>query len=103
MLLAIALRRRGHWRLDTRLVSRIWRIAAATIGMGVALWIGLTMLRAPLAHPTLAGVAALAGVIALGGAVYALLGMVLGVIRLSELRAALRRPRATASVPDAPP
>ena len=103
MLLAIVLRRRGHWQLDTRLVTRTWRIAAATTGMGVALWVGLTMLRVPLSHPTLAGVAALAGVIGLGGTVYGLLGMALGVIRLSELQAALRRPRATASVPDAPP
>jgi putative peptidoglycan lipid II flippase len=103
VLLASVLRRRGYWHFDTRLVSRTWRIAAATVGMAVALWFGLIVLRMPLAHPTLTGVAALAGIIALGGAIYGLLGMALGVIRLSELRAALRRPRATATVPDAPP
>jgi hypothetical protein len=49
-------------------------------------------LKAPLAHPTVAGVAALAAIVVLGGAVYGLLGMALGVIRLGELRTALRRP-----------
>jgi putative peptidoglycan lipid II flippase len=101
VLLAAVLRRRGYWRADARLVSRTWRIAAATIGMGGALWLGLTMLKAPLAHPTLVGVVAFAGIVALGGAVYGLLGMALGVIRLGELRGALRR-SATAGVPDAP-
>ena len=102
VLLAIVLQRRGHWHPDARLVSRTWRIAAATIGMGVALWVGLMILKAPLAHPDLGGVAALAAIIALGGVVYGLLGMALGVIRLSELRAALRQPRATPDVPAAP-
>jgi putative peptidoglycan lipid II flippase len=103
-LLAIVLRRRGHWHSDERLFSRTWRIAVATIGMSAALWFGMIALRAPLAFPNLMGVAALAGIIALGGAVYGLLGMALGVIRIGELRAALRRPaRTTPGVPDAPP
>jgi putative peptidoglycan lipid II flippase len=103
-LLAIVLRRRGHWHSDERLVSRAWRIGVATIGMSAALWFGMIAVRAPLAFPNLMGVAALAGIIALGGAVYGLLGMALGVIRIGELRAALRRPtRATPGVPDAPP
>jgi putative peptidoglycan lipid II flippase len=112
VLLAAVLRHRGHWRPDTRLVSRTWRIAVATLGMGAALSVGMMMLKAPLAHPTLEGVMALAAIVVLGGAVYGLLGMALGVIRLGELRAALRRPvgapasapaAATSSVPDAPP
>ena len=102
VLLAIVLQRRGHWQADARLVLRTWRIAAATIGMGGTLWVGLMILKAPLAHPDLGGVAALAAIIALGGIVYGLLGMALGVIRLSELRAALRRPRATPDGPTAP-
>jgi putative peptidoglycan lipid II flippase len=107
VLLAIVLRRRGHWQPDARLVSRTWRIAAATLGMTVALWLGLIGLRVPLAHPTLTGVTALTAIIALGAAVYGLLGMVLGVIRLGELRSALRRPAnapaaATSTGPDAP-
>ena len=91
-LLGVVLQRRGHWQPDPRLLVRTLWIAIATIGMSLALWFGLAMLRAPLAHPTLQGVAALAAIIVLGGAIYGLLGMALGVIRLSELRAALRRP-----------
>ena len=102
VLLAIVLQRRRHWHADARLTSRTWRIAAATIGMGGAVWVGLMILKAPLAHPDLGGVAALAAIIALGGVVYGLLGMALGVIRLRELRAALRRPPATPDVPAAP-
>ena len=104
LLLAIVLRRRGHWHSDKRLFSRTWRIAVATIGMSAALWFGMIVLRAPLAFPNLMGVAALAGIIALGGTLYGLLGMALGVIRIGELRAALRRPaRTTPDAPDAPP
>jgi putative peptidoglycan lipid II flippase len=104
VLLAIALQRREHWQPDARLLSRTWRIAAASIGMSLALWFGLMALKAPLAHPTVTGVAALAVLVVLGGAVYGLLGMALGVIRLGELRTALRRPaRVTPDVPDAPP
>src|SRR5476649_68774 len=67
-LLAIVLRRRGHWHSDERLFSRTWRIAVATIGMSLALWFGLAMLWVRLAHPTLEGVAALTAIIVLGGA-----------------------------------
>jgi putative peptidoglycan lipid II flippase len=103
LLLAAVLRRRGHWQPDARLFSRTWRIAVATIGMSLALWFGLAMLWVRLAHPTLEGVAALTAIIVLGGAVYGALGMVLGVIRLGELRTALRRPaRTTPGGPDAP-
>jgi putative peptidoglycan lipid II flippase len=102
VLLAIVLRRREHWQPDARLLSRTWRITVAAIGMSVALWFGLMALKAPLAHPNLMGVAALAGIVVLGSAVYGLLGMALGVIRLGELRTALRRP-AKPDAPDAPP
>jgi putative peptidoglycan lipid II flippase len=106
VLLGLILRQRAHWLLDARLVSRTWRIAVATIGMSVVLWVGLRLLGTPLAHPTFAGVMALAVLIAAGGAAYGLLGMAVGVVRLGELRAALRRPppaaRPTAGAPDAP-
>jgi putative peptidoglycan lipid II flippase len=102
VLLAIVLQRREHWQPDARLLSRTWRIAAASAGMGVALWLGLMVLRAPLAHPTLVGVAALAVLVVLGGAVYGGLGMALGVIRLGELRTALRRQPPTSGGPGAP-
>lgn len=100
IMLGFVLHRRGHWIPDARLYSRTWRIVAATVGMTVALCLGLTVLKAPLAHPTLIGVAALAAIITLGGGVYGLLGMALGVVRLGELRTALRRQRA--ATPDGP-
>jgi len=102
VLLAVVLQRREHWQPDPRLLSRTWRIAAASAGMGVALWLGLMVLRAPLSHPTLGGVAALAAIIVLGGAVYGGLGMALGVIRLGEIKTALRRQPATSDGPAAP-
>ncbi|MEI6204760.1 MAG: murein biosynthesis integral membrane protein MurJ, partial [Enhydrobacter sp.] len=101
LMLAVVQWRREHWKPDTRLFVRTWWIAVATIGMSAALWVGMIVLRAPLAFPNLMGVAALAGIIALGGAVYGLLGMALGVIRIGELRAALRRP-AKSTGPAAP-
>jgi putative peptidoglycan lipid II flippase len=91
VLLAIVLLRRGHWTPDARLLSRSWRVVAATLVMSAAL-IGLAiLLKRPLAHPNLAGAAALLGICALGGLVYALVGMALGVVRLSELRFMMRR------------
>jgi putative peptidoglycan lipid II flippase len=106
-LLAMVLHRRGHWLPDARLVSRTWRIAAAAVGMGGALWLGLVFLKTPLAHPDLAGVAALAVLVVMGGAVYGLLGMALGVVRIGEIKAAMRRspnvpPNITSGDPDAP-
>ena len=63
----------------------------ATLGMGAALWGALAWLTPLLAHGNLAGIAALMGVCALGGAAYATLGALLRIIRLSELRYVLRR------------
>jgi len=44
-----------------------------------------------LSHPDLMGVLALFGVCAAGGLVYGVLGLVLGVLNLSELRFMMRR------------
>ncbi len=90
-LLAAILLRRKHWSPDGRLSSRSVRVLAATLGMGAALWVVLMWLSPVLAHGNLAGIAALAATCAIGAAVYAALGALLGVIRLSELRYVLRR------------
>jgi putative peptidoglycan lipid II flippase len=100
LLLAGVLGRRGQFRPDARLLSRAARIAVASLGMGVALWAALHALKSPLAHPDLMGVAALTALCAIGGLAYVALGAALGVIRLAELRTALRRRRAI--TPDAP-
>jgi putative peptidoglycan lipid II flippase len=90
-LLAIVLLHRGQWSPDGRLSSRSARMLLATLGMGAALWAVLVWLSPVLAHGNMAGIAALFGVCAAGGAAYAVLGGLLGVIRLSELRYVLRR------------
>ena len=90
-MLAVVLRRRDHWIADRRLLSRSWRMLAATAGMGVVLWMALAVLDPVLARANVKGVAALLGVCALGGAVYAALGALLGIVRLSELRFVMRR------------
>jgi putative peptidoglycan lipid II flippase len=85
------LRWRRHWIADRRLVSRALRMLAATAGMGAALWVALALLGPLLAHANVKGVVALAGVCALGGVVYAALGALFGIVRLSELRFVMRR------------
>ena len=85
------LRWRRHWIADQRLVSRALRMLAATVGMGVALWAALAVLGPLLTHANLKGVVALAGVCTLGGVVYAALGALFGIVRLTELRFVMRR------------
>jgi putative peptidoglycan lipid II flippase len=91
VLLAAVLLRRRHWQPDPRLISRTLRVALATIGMSAALVGALMLLKPTLAHPDLLGVVALLGICAGGGLVYAALGAALGVVKLSEIRAVLRR------------
>jgi putative peptidoglycan lipid II flippase len=90
-LLATVLRRRRQWVPDERLVSRSIRMVGAAVGMGLALWLALAWLAPLLAHANLVGVVALLGICALGVAVYAALGALLGVVKLSELRVVMRR------------
>ncbi len=90
-LLGGVLRRRGHWIADRRLVSRLIRVLGPSVGMGAVLWGLLVLLGPALAHANIMGVVALFAVCALGAAAYALLGTILGVVRLSELRFMLRR------------
>ena len=91
-LLAIVLGRREQWIPDGRLVSRAVRIAGATAGMGVALWLGLLWLAKPLSRADVEGGIALAGICLIGMVVFAVLGAALGVVRISELRYVMRRP-----------
>lgn len=90
-LLATVLLRRRQWIPDSRLISRTIRVIGATIGMGAALWTALVWLAAPLAHADFVGGVALAGICTLGAAVYAALGALLGIVKLSELRLMMRR------------
>ncbi|HTR85348.1 MAG TPA: murein biosynthesis integral membrane protein MurJ [Reyranella sp.] len=107
VLLSAVLFQRGHLKLDQRLKERTLRMGAATIGMGIAVVFARTFLQPFLAHADLVGVASLLGVCALGGLVYAALGVAFGVVNLDEIRGALRRrpgtpPAVTPVVPDEP-
>jgi putative peptidoglycan lipid II flippase len=97
-MLAIVLRRRTQWVPDQRLISRSIRVVGATAGMGLVLWLVLVWLAQPLAHANFLGVVASLGACALGAIVYAALGALLGVVKLSELRFALRRQPGLSSI-----
>lgn len=90
-MLATVLRRRDQWVPDERLLARSIRMVGATVGMGLALWLALAWAAPLLAHVNFAGVGALLGLCALGAAVYAALGGLFGIVRLSELRFVMRR------------
>ncbi len=76
----------------------------ATLGMGVVLWFALTVLAPFLAPGSVIGAIALAGICALGAAVYGGLRALLGIVRLTELRFVLRRQPGLRSVdPDEQP
>ena len=88
-LLARAARRHGDAAVllpDTR--ARIWRILAASVGMGAAVWT-LALLLGPLFAS--AGPLALALLVGGGAVAYGALGALLGAFRLSDFRAAVRR------------
>ncbi|MFT6676555.1 MAG: putative peptidoglycan lipid II flippase [Sulfitobacter sp.] len=89
--LAIGVRRYGvAARFDRRFHKRIWRIIAASVVMGIALWVGNAVLQPFLGLPWWRGLALLV-LIALGAASYFGTGQKIGAFRLSEFKGALRR------------
>ena len=90
-LLAGVLRSRDHWIADQRLVARALRMLAATAGMGIALWLALILLAPIVAQANVKGALAFVALCVLGAAVYAALGALLGIVRLSEMRFVMRR------------
>jgi len=108
LLLAIVLRQRRHWVPDPRLLSRTLRAIVTTVVMGAALWLGMKALAPTLSRDDLAGAAALLGLCVGGAAVYGMVGALIGIVRMSELRSLIRRPRAARpevkpADPDGPP
>ncbi|MCT4554088.1 MAG: murein biosynthesis integral membrane protein MurJ [Pelagimonas sp.] len=82
-------------RFDARFADRLWRICAASVVMGVALWGAHQVLTPWLALPWIRGLA-LTLLIAFGILVYGLAGQMLGAFRLSEIKGVVRRnPRGT--------
>jgi putative peptidoglycan lipid II flippase len=97
-LLVVALRKRGLLSLDARLTRRGPRIAAAAVGMGVALEFGGAALAPWLAHPATVVRFAALGALVLGGmAVFGGLAHLLGGARLADLTGFLKRPPADAT------
>ena len=78
-------------RFDARFLSRFWRIAAASALMGAALWGGWSLLQ-PMLDAKAYRILALALLIALGMASYAVAAFALKAVRLADLKA-LRRQR----------
>jgi putative peptidoglycan lipid II flippase len=89
-LLAVILHRRGHLRLDARFRRTVPRIVLATAGMTAALFAAHRLLATP--EPALD----LALTIAIGGAVYLALAVVLGAADVADLKRQLARRRAPA-------
>ncbi|EAR51431.1 putative virulence factor, MviN [Oceanicola granulosus HTCC2516] len=79
---------------DDRFRRRIWRTVAAALVMGLTLMVAFR-LTAPVFDMTLIRYLALAGLVALGIAVYFAVGSLFGAFRLSEFTRAMRRRSAT--------
>ncbi len=92
--LAVLLRRRSFLRMDARLRRRLPRIGLAAAAMAVTLWLVRARLFDPATTPHGLRWAALAGLIGLGLAAYAIAGLALGAFDGREILGKLRRRRA---------
>ena len=90
-MLAITLHRRGHLRLDQRLVERLPRILLASAVMGAGLWWGAGRLQAAFAGPLAVKSGALALLVGGGLVLFGLAALLLGATDRSELRRFRRR------------
>jgi putative peptidoglycan lipid II flippase len=90
-LLALGLRRRGFFALDQRSRSRLPRIALASLIMAVALWLALQGLGDWFQGDPGTRVAGLLVLLGVGLALYGASAMLLGAVRVAEIKAGLRR------------
>ena len=88
--LAFLLWRRGFFILDARLRAKAPRIVAATMVMAATLW-GAKITLWPLAQGQIMAVVMLAALVTAGLAALVIAAQVLGVARLSEIKAMVRR------------
>ncbi|MEM6565131.1 MAG: murein biosynthesis integral membrane protein MurJ [Pseudomonadota bacterium] len=79
-------------RFDERFTARFWPVVAASVGMGIVLWLTAAALEPYLDLPWWRA-AALTALIAIGALAYFGSGQMLGAFRMDELRTALRRIR----------
>jgi putative peptidoglycan lipid II flippase len=84
--LTIILYRRGHFRADARLKSRVPRIVAASLVMAASLWAGKVALADFMMRGTTNGMIGLAVLIAGGGVVYGLAALISGAADKSDVR-----------------
>ena len=89
--LYVVLRRRGHFTLDARTLSRGLRILIAGVVMGVALWFLNPLLDPYMDETFWVRVAALAALCGAGGLVYGLAVLLLGGVKPGEIRALFTR------------
>ena len=95
ILLVWALSARGHFQLDPRTLDRLWRIAAASVVMGAALFGLLQVVRPWFDGGGLMKFAGL-GALCFGGlGVYAVAALLLGATSAKELKEQFRRERGT--------
>ncbi|WP_425229493.1 murein biosynthesis integral membrane protein MurJ [Sphingomonas sp.] len=92
LLLYRTLARRGHFVADAQLRRRAWRMAAAAVVMGVALWFASDRFAAHMHVAGLARWGVLALLVLLGGGLYGAASLLLGAFRLADLRGLVRRP-----------
>jgi putative peptidoglycan lipid II flippase len=90
-LLALGLRRRGFFALDQRSRSRLPRIALASLIMAVALWLALQGLGDWFQGDPGTRVAGLLVLLGVGLALYGASALLLGAVRVAEIKAGLRR------------
>lgn len=92
-LLAFVLMRRGHLRGDSRLYRRAPRVMAATAAMAAVVWFAAARLEPWFAAGEATRAAALAVVVGLGLALFALAARLSGAVRRGDLADALTRAR----------
>ena len=98
---AFTMLRWGYWQPDARLVSKLIRIAIASVAMGAALYVAQDLLRAFLFDGSqLESVLGMLMLMAFGAIVYAIAAFVTRATRVSELKAAFR-PNPAAAKTDA--
>jgi putative peptidoglycan lipid II flippase len=90
-LLAASLLRRGHWRLDAEIRRRLPRLVLATILMAAPLLPAWLWLQPRVVDSTGGRAVVLAGLVAGGGLLYAVLCLALGAAGLADVKAVLRR------------
>lgn len=93
ILLVVVLARRGHYKSDARLISRLFGIAGASVIMAGVLWFAAAWAVPWLSGNAIEQVVTLAVLIAGGLALYLISARLFGVYSIQEIKATVRRAR----------